>query len=239
MHNGYVKIWRPIMLNDSLDTALKKLVFIASILRANHKPAIVKGIKIKRGEFCTSYQKFTDYCGGKRSTIIDALKEIESDNMIRIKNHGKCVVIQVVKYDDYQNSEQKPHDNRTITVTKPSENRQKTVKKPVTNKKKEERIKNKECREQQKTTTNYFPDNDLNEWVGHVSPTMLKKWERFDPLDLQEIAEEAKLYQEQSGKKYSSIALYLNNWFKRDKKYKQLEEDYNFNAIFEKYDKQF
>ena len=87
--------------------------------------------------------------------------------------------------------------------------------------------------------TNYFPDNDLNEWVGYVSPTMLKKWERFDPLDLQEIAEEAKLYQEQSGKKYSSIALYLNNWFKRDKKYKQLEEEYNFNAIFEKYDKQF
>lgn len=201
------------------------ICFILS--EAGYKKKTYNGTELQLGEFVTSYDYIAKRCCITKSSTRSALKTLEKQHFIRTRTSFQGTVITVLNYEHYQNSARPVHAKGTQNARK------------TTPSKKKEQINKKEYIEQQRPNTTYFPDNDLNEWVGYVSPTMLKKWERFDPVDLQQIAEEAKLYQEQSGKKYSSIALYLNNWFKRDKKYKQLEEEYNFNAMFEKYDKQF
>tara|TARA_Y100000004_G_C8943172_1_gene425035 strand:+ start:1030 stop:1470 length:441 start_codon:yes stop_codon:yes gene_type:complete len=117
--------------------------------------------------------------------------------------------------------------NTESTQSQHKLNTESTQTKPI--KKKEERNKKKEVI----TPTDFFPSQEINEWVGHVSPGILEKWSRFDPNDLQKLAEKAREYQLVTGKKYKNIAQYVNNWFNRSDEYQFMEAEWRFS---QKYD---
>lgn len=177
---------------------------------AAYKKKNYNGTELQVGEFVTSHELIAKRCNITKGAARYTLKRLEELHFLHSQTSFKGTVITVVNYERYQKGTQS-------TLDMPADRTQFTT----TTNKKEKRIKNKEI-----NTTDFFPDPELNKWVGHVTSGILKKWQRFDPNDLQKLAYEAKNWQAQHGKKYTSIASFLNRWFNRSDFYKDLEAEW-------------
>ena len=175
-----------------------------------------KGVMLKPGQFTTSLDHIAKHCNLTKSSTRYALNVLEMCTLIERETTPQYTKITVVNWEKYQGDARFVHDSRTIRARSVTPN-------------KEIRNKNKEI-----IHSNFFKDDELNKWLGVVTQGILKNWSRFNPDTLEEIAKDAMNWQQSTGKKYKSIPLFLNNWFKKSEKYKQMEHDYNFNNFFEK-----
>lgn len=221
MDKGFIKIFRSIadhrtlrLCNDSFS------IFIKILCRAKYKTEEFNGATMQPGEFITSYEKFAKYCNVSTQKMITKLKAFEKEMMIKRQSSRKGTKITVLNWERYQIENQKANE------------KQMKSKRFVTTIKEEKKERKKEVY----TQKNFFNNPELNTWVGNIPKRTLQNWTEFGRLEvLEEIALEAKDWQEASGKKYKSIAMFLNNWFKKTDTWKEYMEKKKITEYFQQY----
>jgi len=140
MYRGYVKLWRK--LEDSAifqnEKALK--IWIWFLLRANHqeKDLLIgrKIIKIKQGEFMTSFPHLQDDLKFAMSTIHFWVNKLEELGMIESKKTNKYTLIKIKNWEDYQDIESQKKANekakRKLKETNNNDNNDKNDKEVIT-----------------------------------------------------------------------------------------------------------
>lgn len=128
MNNGWIKLWRKFLgwewYNDTNTTRL----FIHLLLIANHKEGKWQGQTIKRGQLLTGRLSLKKATGISEQSIRTCLTRLKSTNEITTESTSKFSIITIVKYEDYQQDE-----NKTTSKT----TRQLTNHQPATNHKQE------------------------------------------------------------------------------------------------------
>lgn len=221
MNNGFIKLHRCIREWDYYDNPVYLKIWLEILLSASHKKTTYKGEKLQPGEFTTSRTAFAERIKVPTSHLRSALKVLTKNQQITCETNRQRTKITVLNWENYQIGSLEDHDS--------NRNGSRTDSKRTTIKKKEERNKKKEVY----TATDFFPSQQINEWVGYVSPGILEKWSRFDPSDLEKMAQKAREYQLASGKKYKSIAQFVNNWFNRSEEYKFMEAEWEFSKKYD------
>lgn len=147
--NGHIKLFRKMLDWEWYDDTNTVRVFIHCLLRANWKDTTWRGFSIKRGSFITSRQSLAKQLNLSEQEIRTALEHLESTNEITKSTYPKFSVITVIKYDEYQSSNQvnnqQTADKSTNKTTKyqPSSNQVATTDEEYknSNKGKKKRIK--------------------------------------------------------------------------------------------------
>lgn len=106
---GYVKIHRKIRecwIWAEDEKFSKCQAWIDLIMSANHKdrkiPFNDEIITIKRGQFVTSIRKLSERWHWSKSTVVNFLKLLESDEMIHRDSDSSRTVLTIINYDVYQ-----------------------------------------------------------------------------------------------------------------------------------------
>ena len=208
---GWIKLFKDIKYEEGLQTLMLRHIYIACLLDANYKEKKHKGEKIKLGEFTTSYAAFAKRHFITKSGAEKGLKRLEKEGKIGLESTSQRTKITVIKYEDRQSRRRSGDDygDDSETIRR-------------TTKKKEETNKKKEGITQKNNICDIFEEPELNNWVGPLAKKRKDKWlSLMKPSEIAEIAHEAKMWQGEKGKKYKSIASFLNNWLKKEKIYQE------------------
>ena len=103
--SGYIKLHRKILDNGVFENGELLKVFVWCILRANTKPAIVFGKKIKAGQFLTGRVSASQELRIPPTTVYDRLKKLQKMDYIKIESNTKNTIISVLKFKDYQHND--------------------------------------------------------------------------------------------------------------------------------------
>lgn len=118
--NGHIKLFRKMLDWEWYDDTNTVRVFIHCLLRANWKDTTWRGFSIKRGSFITSRQSLSRQLNLSEQEIRTALEHLEATNEITRSVFPKFSVITVVKYDEYQSSNQQNNQQNTDKATNKS-----------------------------------------------------------------------------------------------------------------------
>lgn len=122
---GWIKLHRSIVDWEWYDEPKVFCLFLHCLFKANHKDKQWRGQIIKRGTFVTSLQKLSDETKMSVQQVRTCLKKLTSE--LTIKSTSQHTVIQVVKYNEYQDdnkqtTNKQQTDNNQITTTKNDKN---------------------------------------------------------------------------------------------------------------------
>lgn len=110
MDNGWIKIHRKIQDNFLYSDSQALHLWIHILLKCNHKEREHlfnnKKITTKRGSFITGRKKLSEETGISESKIYRLLKTFKSEHLIEQQITSKYSIISVIKYSQYQSSEQ-------------------------------------------------------------------------------------------------------------------------------------
>jgi len=110
MTNGWVKIHRQLWQKGYYKKSKYVHLWLHLLLKANHKPNEWlyknKTMKVNRGQFITSRKTLSLETGINQSSIEHILKCFESEQQIKQQNLYSSRLITILKYNDYQISEQ-------------------------------------------------------------------------------------------------------------------------------------
>jgi len=122
MNNGYIKLHRKFRDWYGYKSASRKSLWIELLLRATHKEfdTIFNGnsITLKPGQLVAGRKILAEYCGLSESWIEKLLSELEKVGQIRQQKTNTSRLISIVKWDEYQNSnngEDNREDNKKTT----------------------------------------------------------------------------------------------------------------------------
>ena len=106
---GWIKLHRKILDNGVFADAELLKVFVWCLLKANisESEKNVYGAKLKQGQFITGRSSASEELYIKPSTVHDRLKRLQRMGYIKLKSTNKYTVISVLKFKQYQVSEQK------------------------------------------------------------------------------------------------------------------------------------
>ena len=106
---GWIKLHRKILDNGVFADAELLKVFVWCLLKANisESEKNVYGAKLKQGQFITGRSSASEELYIKPSTVHDRLKRLQRMGYIKLKSTNKYTVITVLKFKQYQVSEQK------------------------------------------------------------------------------------------------------------------------------------
>lgn len=99
---GFVKMYRKMTNWEWYTDVVVKTVFIHCLLKANYKEKHWRGVRIKRGQFITSYPNLAKECGITVSQARRAISALCSTGEITHKPHAKFSMVTVIEYDSYQ-----------------------------------------------------------------------------------------------------------------------------------------
>jgi len=116
---GWIKLHRSIVDWEWYDEPKVFCLFLHCLFKANHKDKQWRGQIIKRGTFVTSLQKLSDETKLSVQQVRTCLKKLTSE--LTIKSTSQHTVIQVVKYNEYQD------DNKQTTIKQQTDNNQITT----------------------------------------------------------------------------------------------------------------
>lgn len=102
MDEGYLKIYRKMMSWGWYKDIVVKTLFLHCLLRANYQDTEWNGIKLKRGQFITSYKHMAEECGLSIKQVRRAISALIRTHEIVYEGHSKYSVVTVVAYDLYQ-----------------------------------------------------------------------------------------------------------------------------------------
>lgn len=106
---GWIKLHRKILDNGVFADAELLKVFVWCLLKANisESEKNVYGAKLKQGQFITGRSSASEELYIKPSTVHDRLKRLQRMGYIKLKSTNKYTIITVLKFKQYQVSEQK------------------------------------------------------------------------------------------------------------------------------------
>lgn len=106
---GWIKLHRKILDNGVFADAELLKVFVWCLLKANisESEKNVYGAKLKQGQFLTGRVSASEELYIKPSTVHDRLKRLQRMGYIKLKSTNKYTIITVLKFKQYQVTEQK------------------------------------------------------------------------------------------------------------------------------------
>ena len=118
MNKGFTKLYRKIFNNDYFKINHDAFyLFNYFIAKCNYEPTDVNGIKLKRGQFITSFRKLSDATFIDISKVRRIIKKLEKDKMIRCDGKQNYTIITVLNYSKYQDKSDTLFDTQTDTQT--------------------------------------------------------------------------------------------------------------------------
>ncbi len=128
MH-GFIKLHRQLIEWEWYSDMKVKTVFLHLLLTANFKDNNWQGKTIKRGQVVIGLSKFGAQIGLSVQEVRTCLKKLKSTKEIAIRATSKYTLVTIVKFDVYQDIENRSNKQITNTAT----NEQQTNNKPTTN----------------------------------------------------------------------------------------------------------
>lgn len=111
--NGWIKIHRKLTEWEWYDDPNVFRLFIHLLLIANHKDKSYRGNKLKAGTVLTGRELLAEQTGLSVRQVRTALKKLQATNEVTIKTSRQGSVIQIVKYKQYQYSDQENDQQAT------------------------------------------------------------------------------------------------------------------------------
>ena len=127
MNKGFIQLHRSLLEWEWYDDKNTKILFLHCLLKANYKDKNYRGKTIKRGSFLTGRDVLKNELGLSVQQIRTSLTKLKSTNEITIKSSSQGTIIEVVKYNDYQEitnkaTDEQPTNNQQVTTTNNSNN---------------------------------------------------------------------------------------------------------------------
>lgn len=128
---GWIKLHRKILNWQWYNDINVKVVFLHLLLTACYSSAGAYGFKLNAGQLITTRKKLSAELNLSEQQIRTALKKLEKSEDICIKSTNKFMLITVVNYTVYQDTDFS--SNQQITNKQPANNQQITSKQPTSN----------------------------------------------------------------------------------------------------------
>lgn len=100
--DGWIKLYRKFINWQWYGVINVRITFLHLLLMANHEDSFVYGVKVKRGQFLTSYDRLANAVGITNKQIRNALEKLKNTNEIGVKRAGNFTIITICNYDSYQ-----------------------------------------------------------------------------------------------------------------------------------------
>lgn len=122
MNKGFIQLHRSLLEWEWYDDNNTKILFLHCLLKANYKDKNYRGSSIKRGSFVTGRDVLAKELGLSVQQVRTSLTKLKSTNEITINSSSQGTVIEVVKYNNYQEVTNKitndqPTSNQRVTTT--------------------------------------------------------------------------------------------------------------------------
>ena len=124
---GWVSAYRSLLDDPQFKDPDALALWVRLLLRANYEDKAVKinnqTIHLKRGQFIAGRKSLAESSGVQESKVTRLLKRWQNEQQIEQQTFNKYRVISIVKYDEYQSSEQQSDkkvntDNNTNKLNK-------------------------------------------------------------------------------------------------------------------------
>lgn len=125
MSEGFIKLHRKMLDWEWYTDTNTKVLFLHCLFKANWKDGKWKGITVPRGSFITSRQKLAEELHMSEREVRTALTHLFSTNELTKSTSPKYTMITVVKYDEYQLSDQQK--DQQATNKRPTNDQQTTT----------------------------------------------------------------------------------------------------------------
>lgn len=186
MADGWIKLHRSLLEWGWWDDANTTRLWLYILLTANHKQKEWHGVTIKAGQLLTGRKALSEATGLSERNIRTSLSKLESTGEITLKTTNKFTVITVIKWAQFQLSNN--GSDQQTTNNRPTTDQQ------VTTTKKEKNVRNKEY----VNTVRYdVPVYILQQMSGTLPPET--------PADADDIERIRKLLNDKSGNNRGQI----------------------------------
>ena len=139
---GWIKLHRQLLEWEWYDEPDTFRLFLHCLLKANHKDNKYRGQIVKAGSFLTSRELLSNETGLSIQKIRTSLERLELTNEITSKKSKKGTVLQIVKYNNYQQDNQQDNPRNNQRFNQQLTNNQPTVNQQLTTNKNEKNEKN-------------------------------------------------------------------------------------------------
>ena len=110
MNKGFIQLHRSLLEWEWYDDKNTKILFLDCLLKAYYKDKNYRGKTIKRCSFLTGRDVLKNELGLSVQQIRTSLTKLKSTNEITIESSSQGTIIEVVKYNDYQEITNKSTD---------------------------------------------------------------------------------------------------------------------------------
>ncbi len=165
---GWIKLHRRLLDWEWYDDVNTFRLFIHCMLKANHKPRKYRGKLIPAGTFLTSRELLSSETGLTPRQVRTSLNRLKTTNELTIKSTRQGTVIQVVKYNDYQGSDQR--NDQQATNKRPTNDQRTTSNKNDNNYNNEKNDKNTHLGESENNFDSYKEPSMKVADVLEISP---------------------------------------------------------------------
>lgn len=142
MTNGFIKLHRKMTDWEWYKDANTFRLFVHLLFNANWEDSRYQGHKIPRGSLVIGRKQLALELGMSEQSVRTSLTKLKSTNEITTKSTNKFTVVNIVKYNDYQEFEI-PNRPATQPTTQPTTNQQLTTSKEIKKERIEEKKNNK------------------------------------------------------------------------------------------------
>ncbi len=236
---GFVKLWRSFF--DSEDFKARKgktndrrIMCLAIICQANYKKVTHNGVTLQPGEIIITHEKLARIAEVQLTSVKAHLVALVKARIIECSKTFQGTRIKVINWEHYQD---------TAEVTPVPQQLKRKVSKKLTPTFKEEKKKEKRSNRETKPKNivpdcDFFQCDELNKWVGGLPKSTKERWCNYaDYTLMEEMTYAAKEWAEEKGKTMKSCYQFVENWWKRDKRFTSMEDNRRKLEFFAKYDK--
>lgn len=126
---GFVKLYRQFSNWGWYKNVAVKAVFIELLLSANYEPSEYMGHTVERGQAVFGYASLAERSGVSVQQARTAIKKLQKTGEISVWTNRHFSIATIIKYNDYQQT-----DNKQITNNQQTDNKQITSSKKERNK---------------------------------------------------------------------------------------------------------
>ena len=236
---GFVKLWRSFFDSDDFKarkgkTNDRRIMCLVIICQANYKKVTHNGVTLQPGEIIITHEKLARIAEVQLTSVKAHLVALVKARIIECSKTFQGTKIKVINWERYQDTEQ---------ITPVLQQLKRKVSKKLTptfkeEKKKEKRINRETKPKKEVPVCDFFQCDELNKWVGTLPESTRERWEKYADYELmEEMTYAAKEWTEVNNKTKKNYCQFLENWWKRDKRFAAAEDNRRKSEFFAKYDK--
>ncbi len=121
---GWIKIHRKMAEWEWYTEPNTFRLFMHLLLHANHEDKKWKGVDVPAGSLVTGRHSLAEKTGLTERQVRTALKNLKSTNEVASKPSNKFSIISIVKWKEYQTSDQQPTDDQKAQATSKRHNKE-------------------------------------------------------------------------------------------------------------------